>query len=490
MQNSPIKKVNHGEVQLRKPPIITAEEEKALRDQLHLEIENKTKACSFSKYDCGGQRLVGYEYCLKHILQDPRAPYKQCAYAYPITGKRCLQPAPKYESRRNVAFTNFCFEHSRLNQLSKTQATTGKLKHLETQESFLNELSHYVKTEPSQIPAQDTEVDVVTPCLDPFLEINSQEINERGRKILDYASDSSTDDDMPTISNTWRGYEMDNSDNESVDSQNEDLLKHASIYTTEEATMITKQKLIRLQSLYVDQFERLHHVLREKRRKYLHSLRRERETYCSIHNQSRDTPRERRLYRKLKALNQYHKKHGVEAVLHRKRLERRNKAIVGLAQKTPFHNRCTFTEGGVKCNERSIPCCKFCKKHILEDKKQVLFRACGVEKSGVVCQEAVPVIYDDATCVLHIDMPPARSYVLKKYESESEEDEPPAKVKTLEIKEEKSLAHPDDDVLPPVSSEASCSKMEVAQEVEIKEEFVAPTEEVPAIAKEEEIKMD
>lgn len=104
MQNSPIKKVNHGEVQLRKPPIITAEEEKALRDQLHLEIENKTKACSFSKYDCGGQRLVGYEYCLKHILQDPRAPYKQCAYAYPITGKRCLQPAPKYESRRNVAW--------------------------------------------------------------------------------------------------------------------------------------------------------------------------------------------------------------------------------------------------------------------------------------------------------------------------------------------------------------------------------------------------
>lgn len=57
------------------------------------------------------------------------------------------------------------------------------------------------------------------------VEINSQEINERGRKILDYASDSSTDDDMPTISNTWRGYEMDNSDNESVDSQNEDLLK-------------------------------------------------------------------------------------------------------------------------------------------------------------------------------------------------------------------------------------------------------------------------
>lgn len=199
--------------------------------------------------------------------------------------------------------------------------------------------------------------------------------------------------------------------------------------------MITKQKLMRLQSLYVDQFERLHHVLREKRRKYLHSLRRERETYCSIHNQSRETPRERRLYRKLKALNQYHKRHGVEAVLHRKRLEKRNKVIAGLAQKTPFQNRCTFTEGGVKCNDRTIPCCKFCKKHILEDKKQVLFRACGVERSGVVCQEAVPGIYDDTTCVLHIAMPPARSYTLKKYESESDDDDTLTKTKT-EIKEE------------------------------------------------------
>ncbi|XP_059620244.1 KAT8 regulatory NSL complex subunit 2 [Phlebotomus argentipes] len=470
MQSSPIKKVNHGEVQLRKPPTTTPEEEKALRDQLHVEIENKTKACAFTKHDCTLPRLVGFEYCLKHILQDPKAPYKQCAYAYPITGKKCLQPAPKYESRRNIAFTNFCFEHSRLNQLSKTQSTTGKLKHLETQESLLNELSHYVKVDKSpSISGQEAEVDVTTPCLDPFLEINSQAVNERGRKILDYASDSSTDDDMPTISNTWRGYEMDNSDNESVDSQNEDLLKHASIYTTEEATMITKQKLMRLQSLYIDQFERLHHVLREKRRKYLHSLRRERETYCSIHNQSRDTPRERRLYRKLKALNQYHKRHGVEAVLHRKRLERRSKAIAGLAQKTPFHNRCTFTEGGVKCSERTVPCCKFCRKHILEDKKQVLFRACSVEKSGVVCQEPVPMIYDDATCILHIDMPPARTYVLKKYESESEDDEPPAKVKVEEeIKEEEEKSADPADESPPVAAEEAVA--DVSHEVEVKQE--------------------
>lgn len=43
--------------------------------------------------------------------------------------------------------------------------------------------------------------------------------------ILDYASDSSSDDDMPNVSNTWKGADMDGSDNESVDSLNDDVLK-------------------------------------------------------------------------------------------------------------------------------------------------------------------------------------------------------------------------------------------------------------------------
>jgi KAT8 regulatory NSL complex subunit 2 len=42
-------------------------------------------------------------------------------------------------------------------------------------------------------------------------------MNNAGRNILD--------EEIPTLNNTWRQYDMDNSDNESVDSQNEDLLK-------------------------------------------------------------------------------------------------------------------------------------------------------------------------------------------------------------------------------------------------------------------------
>ena len=45
--------------------------------------------------------------------------------------------------------------------------------------------------------------------------------------------------------------------------------RYADVLTEEEATRITRDKLIRLQSLYIDQFKWLNHVLRERRRKYL-----------------------------------------------------------------------------------------------------------------------------------------------------------------------------------------------------------------------------
>lgn len=56
-------------------------------------------------------------------------------------------------------------------------------------------------------------------------DLDAAVINASGRKILDYASDSSSDVETPTVGNTWRGHDLDNSDNESIDSQNEDLLK-------------------------------------------------------------------------------------------------------------------------------------------------------------------------------------------------------------------------------------------------------------------------
>lgn len=129
-------------LKIRNPPKISSEEERALRDQLHTEIANKTKACSNIAYECSLPRIDGFDYCLRHILQDHHAPYKQCTFLL-SNGKRCLKPAPKYDPKKDI-FTSFCYEHSRLSQLTKTRASIGKFKCIETNDTILNDLSHHI----------------------------------------------------------------------------------------------------------------------------------------------------------------------------------------------------------------------------------------------------------------------------------------------------------------------------------------------------------
>lgn len=311
----------------------------------------------------------------------------------------------------------------------------------------MHSLVHHVKTDKVKPQSttklspldDDEDVDIMTPTVNPFTDLNPSEINNRGKNILDFASDSSSDEEPTTLTNTWRSNELDHSDDEGVDSSEEDMLKHAGIYTVDEVVSLSKEKMQRLQALYVDQFQRLKYVLREKRRQYLIDLKKERETCSSIYDQPKDTPKERKLYKNLKAMNHYHKRHGPEALLHRQFLEKRQRQAETAAMAAPVlqssksQTKCLFSEGGVKCNERVIPCCRFCRKHVMEDKKQILFKACGVEKSGIVCQESVFNIFDDSSCVLHTTLPSPKTYVKRKYESETEEEEGD---QTLTVKEE------------------------------------------------------
>ena len=58
--------------------------------------------------------------------------------------------------------------------------------------------------------------------------------------------------------------------------------RHAGIYTAEEVALIARDKLIRLQSLYIDQFKRLQHLMKEKRRRYLHHVKQERDAFGEL----------------------------------------------------------------------------------------------------------------------------------------------------------------------------------------------------------------
>ena len=68
------------------------------------------------------------------------------------------------------------------------------------------------------------------------------------------------------MESAWRG--DGDSDAESVDTDLDDPLKHAGAYTAEEVIRIMRDKLIRLQKLYIDQFQRLQYLLREEKRTY------------------------------------------------------------------------------------------------------------------------------------------------------------------------------------------------------------------------------
>ncbi|XP_023288963.1 KAT8 regulatory NSL complex subunit 2 isoform X2 [Orussus abietinus] len=359
----------------------------------------ESHTCMYSSYECSQPILEGYSYCARHILEDSSAPFKPCSFVYNTNGRKCQSPAPKLD-RRDLAY---CPEHTRKAQLARIKSTS---RHSlpQTPEMLLLNLSHYVK--PTDSSAEDTEDDEnKIRALDPFTEIDAFRVNASGCDVLDYASSSDSDIEPTVVNDTLRGTFLDDSDNESLHSAQDDPLKHAGIFTAEEVIYIAREKLIRLQSLYIDQFRRLQYLLKEKRRKYLHALKKEKETLCSIHDQPKETAKEKKLYEKLKALNSYHRRSGVEAVLYRKSLERRAQASDGPAQKPPSVPKCIFTEGGVKCGERTLPSAKHCRKHILKDQNQVLFKACGAVHADIECHEPVPVIFD-SYCVYHMNLPP------------------------------------------------------------------------------------
>ncbi|KAL6441962.1 hypothetical protein ACFW04_002372 [Cataglyphis niger] len=301
---------------------------------------------------------------------------------------------------------------------------------------LLLNLSHYAK--PIESSAEDTEDEGgKIRALDPFTEVDAYRVNASGSDILDYASSSESDVEPTVVNDTLRGVYLDDSDNESLHSPQEDplncalrkdkilltlpivsinFLRHAGIFTAEEVVYIAREKLIRLQSLYIDQFRRLQYILREKRRKYLLALKKEKETLCSIHDQTKETAKEKKLYEKLKALNRYHRRSGAEAILYRKSLERRAQ-VTEPTQKPPNMSKCVFTEGGVKCGERTLPSAKYCRKHILKDQHQVLFKACGAVRADIECHEPVPVIFD-SNCVFHMNLPPSCKLEPMKFEEE------------------------------------------------------------------------
>ncbi|MBN3310576.1 KANL2 protein, partial [Amia calva] len=343
------------------------------------------QTCSYARRPCSQPRLEGLEFCIKHVLDDKNAPYRQCSYVSNKNTKRCPNAAPKPEKKDGVSF---CAEHARRNSLA-LQAQLRKASSGPSPEILLSQLSGYSKPEPGP-PGQD--------C-------GRSEAN----RILDEDSWSEEEQEPAVVDQTWRGDP--DSEADSIDSDHEDPLKHAGVYTAEEVALITREKLIRLQSLYIDQFKRLQHLLKEKKRRYLHSRKVEHENIGSslLTGPEGLSMKERENLKKLKALRRYRRRYGVEALLHRQLRERRLAATEGAAQQahtTRSSQRCISFVEGARCSNQCLPMTRHCISHIYQDSNQVLFKMCPGLKD-VPCDRPVHMGQsEEPRCPLHLSLPP------------------------------------------------------------------------------------
>uniref|UniRef100_A0A3Q3BVN1 KAT8 regulatory NSL complex subunit 2 n=1 Tax=Haplochromis burtoni TaxID=8153 RepID=A0A3Q3BVN1_HAPBU len=323
------------------------------------------QACSFTQRPCSQPRLEGLEFCIKHILEDKNAPYKQCSYVSAKNGKRCPNAAPKAERKDGVTF---CAEHARRNAMA-LRAQMRKASSGPSPEALLSQLSGYSRAESHSLDGGRSEAS----------------------RILGGPS--------------WR--KDSSSGSSSKERVGEAFRRHAGVYTAEEVALITREKLIRLQSLYIDQFKRLQHLLKEKKRRYLHNRKMEHEAIGTslLTGPEGLSMKERENLKKLKALRRYRRRYGVEALLHRQLRERRQAVTEGGPQVTVSEKCISFMEG-TRCTNPCLPMARHCVSHIYQDSNQILFKMCPGLKD-VPCDRTVHMGQsDDPRCPLHLTLPP------------------------------------------------------------------------------------
>lgn len=63
------------------------------------QVSGGKQLCSYIHRVCMQRKLDGFDYCIRHILVDRSAPFRQCSYTHPLSSKRCPNAARKQERR-------------------------------------------------------------------------------------------------------------------------------------------------------------------------------------------------------------------------------------------------------------------------------------------------------------------------------------------------------------------------------------------------------
>ncbi|VVC41718.1 Potential DNA-binding domain [Cinara cedri] len=242
--------------------------------------------------------------------------------------------------------------------------------------------------------------------LNPFNEIDSKKLLEE--KHIQNIDDSKPLDDEPPTNTVTVESDKQIPELEETDLIESDPLSNMPILSEKEAVRRVRDKYVKLQLLYAQEFKYLLFKYQKKRREFLINKK------CDsgpsenglLNNSRWATEEEYQKFQKLKQLEQYQKlPTGQEAVVFKTAMDRKFRATKLSGNKEKQRPLCSSVEMGIKCTEELIPYSNFCKKHILKDPNQVLFRACGILQNYNICQE--PIVNSDieSTCVLHKNLP-------------------------------------------------------------------------------------
>lgn len=173
------------------------------------------------------------------------------------------------------------------------------------------------------------------------------------------------------------------SDVDSIDDVYDDPFRHCDVFQADEAVVILRDKMIKLQSLYIGQLKRLQHLYVHGKKTYL----RDKSLNCNNTEMITNS-------RHLNALSKYHRRNGLETVMQqRNRLKRMQS---GSFRTIHPNEICNYSDDSHKCDKIVLPLTKYCLSHILCDEEQKLYKSCNY--GGLCCQ---PILAFDSFCNIH-----------------------------------------------------------------------------------------
>eukprot|EP00124_Ichthyophonus_hoferi_P004128 Ihof_evm2s418 gene=Ihof_evmTU2s418 len=355
--------------------------------------------CLHSKKPCLQRKIDGYDYCMRHVMEDNH--------------RFTLQSQASKKSKQSDQH----LEQHRKNSRKRTNPSdTGRRpeRRLGPAATPQERLERRIKL---GIALQQHHIALGSEFIDPPLDgdESSSLSDEDSRQI---ETDVEGEGEIPY--QWWvKGYNLGNNEEEEED---EDYLRAAGVFTEEELLERRRQKLLQLKDLYLNQYRRLGASLEDHQNMHLSnrnhffkanniSLSHTGLPFEPAHEDARviehveETDRdnekvkdalelkEEALEARRRFVRRYRKRHGVEGHMHTLVLNR-NKGSQSL---------CVFMDDGVRCTNNVMSLAKYCFNHILCDPKQVLFKPCAYQlQSGAQCSQPILAWHRVRHCDTHM----------------------------------------------------------------------------------------